>query len=206
MRRQLDQDENPYASPQALVAAWGDADGRFKPRLAPAGVIDLALGLLNTALVFVVVLGVPAAPGMVAQLLLPRSPWSEVIVPVILLVAYAPAFCWSVWMVLGVVQAASIDEEGIHFHRVAMRPEDWPWDELVFVRAASRWEVAWAGWLRPLLIPRERTSCMSALGHYRIQGQRDYRFFPPKDSDAFVEAIAHYRPDLLRGDLSRSLD
>ena len=108
-----------------------------------------------------------------------------------------PTLCWCVWMGLRVVKSVSIDEEGLHFRCVSGKSDDWPWHTILSIRAASRWEVAWDGWVRPLLNPRERTSCMSALGHYRIQGETDYCFFPPKNPEAFLEAIARYRPDLL---------
>jgi hypothetical protein len=87
-----------------------------------------------------------------------------------------------------------VTQDGIHFLRMFSRPDDWPWDKITSIHPATRWEVVWDGLLRPLLFPRERSQCSSLLGHYRIQGETDYRFFPPKNP----EAIAQHRPDLLR--------
>ncbi len=188
------QDDNPYASPTYTAAAGVAPDGRMVPTKAPVDVLDLLIGVVNVLLVLAVVIALPAVAALATLWLLGPGPRAAVVCVVLGL----PTLCWCVWMGLRVVKSVSIDEEGLHFQCVSGRSDDWPWQTIVSIRAASRKEVVWDGWIRPLLNPRERTSCMSALGHYRIEGETDYCFFPPKNPEAFVEAVARYRPDLLK--------
>lgn len=188
------QNENPYASPACTAAAGVDPDGRIYPAIAPADGLDIAIGMTNVALALAVLLGIPFAVAIVLDNVIRiQSPMLLFGIPL-----FFPAFVWCVSAVSRTVVSVSVDEDGLHFQRRFRSPDDWPWDTINAIRPATRWEVAWHGWIGPLLKPRERTSCMSALGHYRIQGKTDYCFFPPKNAGAFIEAVARHRPELLK--------
>ncbi len=184
----LRQAENPYASPGCPGGVGIGIGERFRPTFAPVDLFDIVIGVVNSLLALAVLFGIPflivVVPG-----------WAE---PFIEVLAVVPGLLWGLWAFSRMVSAVSVDGAGLHFHLVFGGSEDWPWETVLAVRPATRWEVAWEGWIRPLLNPRERTSCMSTWGHYRIQGKTDYRFFPPKTPEAFIEAVARYRPDLLQ--------
>jgi hypothetical protein len=182
------QDENPYASPTSTLPVGVEPDGRICSAKAPVDALDILIGMTNVALALAVLIGLPFGIGIGLQIV--GSPFSS-------LLFLIPALLWSIWAGSRTVVSVSIDEIGLHFQRHLRSTDDWHWETLTAIRPATRWEVTWYGWIGPLLRPRERTSCMSTIGHYRIQGKTDYCFFPPKNPEAFVEAIARYRPDLL---------
>ena len=190
--------ENPYASPQHTVGAGVEPSGLIRPALTPTDALDVFIGIVNVLLALSVLLGIPIAGISVVEYSLNLRGGLAPLMLLVSILFFIPTAFWCAWMTATVVQSVSIDEDGLHFQRRFCRPEEWPWNEIVAIRTAGRWEVAWYGWIRPLLRPRERTNCMSAVGHYRIQGKVDYRFFPPKNREAFLEAVALHRPDLLK--------
>lgn len=189
------QDENPYASPASTIAAGVEPDGRIYPSKAPVDVLDIAIGAVYATLALAVVMGIPF--GISLGLEAAFNPVSPELAFAIALLLFGPGVLWYAWVLSQIVVSVTADDDGLHFQRRFRSSEDWPWATIVAIRPATRREVAWDGWIRPLLNPRERTTCMSALGHYRIQGTTDYCFFPPKNPEAFVEAVARYHPDLL---------
>jgi hypothetical protein len=188
-------DDNPYASPVSTAVAGIEPDGRIWPSKAPADLLDIVIGIAYVVIALTVVLVLPSVAALATLWLIKAGPGH---VPALVsFVMLLPTSIWYVWLLSSIVISVSVDEDGLHFQRRFRSPDDWAWDSVTAIRPASRREVAWDGWIRPLFNPRERTICMSALGHYRIQGKTDYCFFPPKNPEAFVEAIARYRPDLL---------
>ncbi len=197
MADDLTQDDNPYASPDYSCPAGVGPDGRIYPTRAPADVLDVAIVVLYMLFLIVIVLGIPTLLMILAVWsvnAIGRLDWA---VSLLALLITVPVTVWFVWFFRTEVRSLAIDDDGIHLLRRLSRPDDWPWGNIIAIRPATRWEVLWDGCLRPLYFPRERTSTMSLLGHYRIQGKTDYCFFPPKNPEAFVEAIARHRPDLL---------
>ena len=180
--------------PASTIGAGVEPDGRIHPAIAPVDLLDPLIWLLNVGLVIVVLVGLPALAGVVAIWLLGSGASLGGVLKYVLLL---PTVIWLMSLGFRTVKIATIDDEGLHFHKTSGGSEDWPWETIVAIRPATRWEVAWEGWLRPLLNPRERTSCMSTLGHYRIQGRSDYRFFPPNSAEAFLSAIAEHAPERL---------
>jgi hypothetical protein len=88
------------------------------------------------------------------------------------------------------VRGLEINEEGIRFQRWFGYPKFLAWARIISIRPATRSELLLQGWLRfPL---REETSCMTSLGHYRIEWTEDFRFFPPLDCKQFEAAVEHY--------------
>jgi hypothetical protein len=191
-------DENPYASPECSCPPGVGPDGEFYSTKAPADVFDIVLDLFYLLVLCVVMLGVPCTLAALVGWNVVASRWLVLTTLSMALLATAPVIVWLGWFFRTVVASVVIDDDGVHFLRYLSAPDDWPWTSITFIRPATRWEVLWAGMLRPLLFPRERSNCSSLLGHYRIQGKTDYCFFPPKNPEAFVEAIARYRPDLLQ--------
>ncbi|NLS94128.1 MAG: hypothetical protein GXX96_18365 [Planctomycetaceae bacterium] len=187
-------EENPYASPNDPCPPGIDAYGRLEPIRVVADWFDVVLYLTRAATLIAVFLGVFTVIGLLCHWL---GQFSGVFFLVGVILGM-PCVFWLSRAEERKVKALSIDADGLHFHRERLPPDDWPWQTVSAIRLASRWEVAWYGWFRSLLRPRDPTECNSALGHYRIQGKTDYCFYPPKNPEAFVEAVARYRPDLLQ--------
>jgi hypothetical protein len=187
------QDENPYASPNDSCSPGIDLHGRFEPCRTVADELDVLLFLARAAAIIGIVLAFFVAVTFICD-------WMSRFHGSLWWVGFAA--CVVLMHRVGKVRerevkTVSVDAAGLHFHRERLLPDDWPWESITTIRLASRWEVAWYGWFRTLHKPRDPTACNSALGHYRIQGDTDYCFFPPKNPHAFVDAIARYRPDLL---------
>lgn len=187
------QDENPYASPNAPCHPGIDILGRFEPCRTVVDSLDVVLYLSRSAALIGILLGYFAVVAFICNRLSRFRGalwWVGVAASAVVIRRFGKFKDHE-------VQTVSVDAAGLHFNRERLPPDDWPWESITAIRPASRWEVAWYGWFRTLLKPRDPTACNSALGHYRIQGQTDYCFFPPKNPHAFVDAIARYRPDLL---------
>lgn len=192
------QDENPYASPDYMAPAGVEPDGRIHSTRAPADILDVLIGIANVALILAIVLGIPVAVASGVAVLFALGAASPALSVAVTVLIFLPTGLWALWVSGRIVDFVSVDEYGLHFHRRFRGPDNWPWHTITSIRPATRWEVVWHGWIRPLLSPHERTSCASALGHYRIQGKTDYCFFPPQSPEVFVEMVARYRPDLLK--------
>ncbi len=193
MSDEFSQNDNPYASPNDPCPPGIDLHGRFESCRTVADLLDVGLYLSRAAACIGALLGILAAIVLICDWL-----------------SRFHGFFWFVGVALIAVvmhridkirdrevKAVSVDVAGLHFHREKLPPDEWPWESITAIRLAARWEVVWYGWFRNLLKPRDPTACNSALGHYRIQAKADYCFFPPKNPQAFVEAIARFRPDLL---------
>ncbi len=189
MRDDGTQDANPYASP------GGDVDDRIYATRTPADVLDILTGIAEVAVVFAYLFSVPVALVFAVDRLLTLGQYATLAVGI---VASLPSVLWFLKLILPVVKSVSVDEDGLHFQCSFGTSIDWSWHTILAIQPASRREVVnWREWIRQLIGPRERAICASTRGHYRIQGKTDYCFFPPKNPEAFVEAIARYRPDLL---------
>lgn len=80
----------------------------------------------------------------------------------------------------------TLSAEGIRFHRILGSPKFLPWTRVRSVApAVSRWEVVLKGWLWPLFPAREMSSSLTSLGHYRIQWDNGFCYFPPAEPEAF---------------------
>lgn len=85
-----------------------------------------------------------------------------------------------------------IDQAGIRFGRRAGRPAFLPWNSIRSIRPASRREVVLRGWLLPPIPPREATRSMTSVGHYRIEWEGGYTFYPPLEELAFRSAVERW--------------
>lgn len=86
----------------------------------------------------------------------------------------------------------TLNGEGIRFHRILGSPRFLAWHKIRSVAPASRREVVFRGWLWPLFPAREMSSSLTSLGHFRIQWDNGFCYFPPADSQAFQAFVSHH--------------
>jgi len=106
-----------------------------------------------------------------------------------LLIAFAPLLLFPLFNIWSIVVGA----DGIRFRRLLGWPRFLDWAEIAAIEPATRRDVFVNGWLWPPLPPREITTAMTTLGHFRItsKGGR-YLFYPPADSEVFLEAVKRF--------------
>ena len=95
------------------------------------------------------------------------------------------------------VRHIELDETGIRFARL-VGTKFVPWERVSKIQPASRRDVVLYGWLLPPFPPREATTALTSLGHYRLEWGDRYCFFPPAEADtgAFHAAIGRCCPRL----------
>jgi hypothetical protein len=93
---------------------------------------------------------------------------------------------------LHAVEWLRIDEQGIRFGRRWGSPKFLPWAAVRRVRPATRREVVLYGWLLPPIPPREATRALTSVGHYRIEWEGGYCYFPPEDEGTFRRAVERW--------------
>jgi len=138
--------------------------------------------------------------GLVA-LIVAGGPWLAVI-----LLSLPVAWC-ALWLalvfglhvvdLLNTVRRLELSPSGIRFVRPLGQPKFLSWEQITRIRPASRREVIIQGWLWPPfpLLPRAATRAMTSLGHYRIEWDAGFCFFPPSEEQTFVDTIRCYLSD-----------
>jgi hypothetical protein len=147
----------------------------FKPRVAPRDGID---ALITTGVGVVQVLALIDIPGMIV-LALTR----DVRITMLSVVAI------NILFVLMSVTKIIVSDEGIRLSRVLGGPRLIAWETVKRIEEAPRKELIVRGWLWPIFPPREFTTSLSSLGHYRIEFGERFVYFPPKDEAGFVAAV-----------------
>lgn len=147
----------------------------FKPRVAPRDASDALIttgcGILQAA----ILLGIP---GLIVLALTHRP-----------LVALLCVLFLNVFFVLMAVSRIDITDEGIRFVRMLGGPRFIAWNAVKQVEVAPRKELIVRGWLWPMFPPREFTTSLTSLGHYRIAFGDRVVYFAPKDEAGFVAAV-----------------
>ncbi len=92
------------------------------------------------------------------------------------------------------VSHLTLSSEGIRFHRMLGSPKFLPWDRVVAITEVSRRELILRGWLWPPFPPKELTTTFTSLGHFKIQWEDGYCYFPPR----FPSAFEQYAADRIR--------
>ena len=147
----------------------------FKPRVAPRNAAD---ALITTGVGVLQVLILLGVPGLIVFALTRSAPMALLCVLAI-----------NLFFLLMSVSRIVLNDEGIRLVRIFGGPRFIAWDAIERVVEAPRKELIVRGWLWPMFPPREFTTSLSSLGHYRIEfGQRSV-YFPPKDEAGFVAAV-----------------
>jgi hypothetical protein len=158
--------------------------------ISPAGPArdgrDWAIFLGGCAYVLLVAAALSAIPAGVAWLL--KGGWSS---PFDVGMLSLAVIC--LWASFATVYWLKIDSTGLTFGRRAGGPKHLAWGDIHSITPAPRREVVLHGWLWPPLRPREATRCMSSLGHYRIEYEGGYCYFPPANEEEFLGALAYWR-------------
>jgi hypothetical protein len=147
----------------------------FKPRVAPRNGAD---ALITTGVGLLQVLVLIGIPGAIALAL-----WRD------LRIALVCMFAINTLFLLMSVTKVVITDEGMRFSRLLGGPRLLAWDVIDVVEEASRKELIVRGWLWPIFPPREFTTSLSSLGHYRIAFRGNVVYFPPKDEAGFMAAV-----------------
>lgn len=150
---------------------------RVMPRDIPDGLLSLAIGLLQTAVLFVI-------PGF-AFFFLTRDASVGFAAAVIAYFAF-PLFS---------VSKIVVTSRGIRLSRILGSPKLIPWSAIESVELAPRSELVWHGWLWPIFPAKEMTPSLTSLGHYRIQFNGTSIYFPPNDPEAFKASVQSYVHD-----------
>ena len=98
-----------------------------------------------------------------------------------------------VFWLLFTVRHLRCDEQALEFVRTLGMPKRIPWAELGSVEEVPRAELVLRGWLWPPFPAREMTPSLTSIGHYRISWREGDAYFPPRDVQAFLEAIRRGR-------------
>ena len=152
---------------------------RVSPRILPRDFADFCIVAFIASPVLIGALF--AVPAIIA-FMLTRST----------LVAFLTAMALYVVFLLFSVSRLTLSPEGIRFHRVLGSPKFLPWSRIVSVSEAPRWQLILQGWFWPLFPAREMTASFSSVGHYRIQWDSGFCFFPPEYPGVF-EQYVHQR-------------
>lgn len=148
---------------------------KIKPRTAPRDVIDIMVGAPIGLIQASLAIGVPSLA--VALILNPLAGALACL-----------TLCGMSFLLM--VTSLEVQEDGILFRRVLLKPKKLAESEIVSVEEASRREVVIHGWLwPPWPFAREMTACLSARQHFRIQWKGGYCYFPPRDVDHFRKVI-----------------
>jgi hypothetical protein len=108
-----------------------------------------------------------------------------------LLIAFAPLLLFPLFNIWFIV----VDVDGIRFRRLLGWPRFLHWADIATIEPATRRDVFVDGWLWPPFPPREITTAMTTLGHFRITSKEGrYLFYPPVDSEVFLEAVKRFGP------------
>lgn len=101
-------------------------------------------------------------------------------------VVYLIFLLFSVW-------GLGLSSEGIRFKRLLGSPKFVPWQDILSIEEAPRWELIRKGWLWPLFPAREMTASLSSIGHYRISWHDGFCYFPPADNLYFEHYVSQYQ-------------
>jgi hypothetical protein len=162
----------------------------IRPRIAPRGSRDLRRSILPSVVVLAQIVALPLLVGSLIHLSTRSAKWA-------LVGGYVVFLALALYVGLQSVGWLKLDSAGITFGRRIGTPGRLRWDRITGIRPATPSEVIRQGWLWPALRPREATRCLSPDGHYRIEWDRQFCFFPPEDEAAFRAAVERWAPGVL---------
>ncbi len=162
----------------------------IRPQLTSRGTRDLNRSLLAGGLVLLQLLAPPLLVGSLTYLLTRSAIWAQ-------LAGIAAFLPLALSVALHAVGWLKLDSSGITFGRRLGTPKRLRWDQITEIRPATPSEVIRQGWLWPALWPREATRSLTSEGHYRIQWDQQFCFFPPADEHAFRSAVERWAPGVL---------
>jgi hypothetical protein len=155
---------------------------RFKPRIMPRDGWDILIGVPIGFLLL-------AITGILPSLLVATAIRAGTGSPIYGLIAEALAYfimCLA-WLLFS-VGGATIETNGIRFHRIFGSPRFVSRDIIISIQEATRLDAVLHGWLWPPFPPREATLCLSAKKHFKIEWKNGFCYFPPQDIEQFKHA------------------
>lgn len=148
-----------------------------RPRVQPHGIADACLSLLLILPFQISILFLPF--GLVTYLFT-ESLEKTALAIVIAVIVFS----------LFSVSKLTLSTEGIRFHRILGSPQFIPWEKIRSVHQVTRKELIIFGWLWPPFPAREMSASLSSIGHYRIEWETGFCYFPPANVVEF-EADIH---------------
>ncbi|TWU48683.1 hypothetical protein Poly51_45840 [Rubripirellula tenax] len=88
------------------------------------------------------------------------------------------------------IRSLEISSAGLRFRRLFGHPRFLPWNRIVRITQATRQEVLIHGWTAPRFPPREVTTASTTKGHFRIEWNEGWLYFPPADPARFRQLVA----------------
>ncbi len=111
----------------------------------------------------------------------------------------ALALIIDVILVLGysAYQSVRLDRDGLVFQRRFGPSKRIPWDDLIKVAAAPRWEVFRRAWLWPGFPRRSSIFCGTTREVLHIVWHGGEYYFRPGDAEGFLALVRVHRPDVI---------
>jgi hypothetical protein len=149
---------------------------RISPRVWSHGLLDFCIvAFIVSPLLLGVVFGVPA----LVVFIITNSSMAALLAAVIVCIVFA----------LFTVSHLTLSSDGIRFHRVLGTPKFLPWNRVVSITQAPRWELILRGWFWPPFPAKEMTTSLASVGHYRIQWDNGFCYFPPQSPNVFEKYV-----------------
>lgn len=204
--------DNPFAPPGSFSHEFQQSDAAdeealvIKPSIRPRDPLDIIMGLTQVAEFVLLFLAATAAFGVAfGAAFLVVSWWvSEEGALVILAILFGVLLLSCIFLIAWVsqyqVSRLLIGVNGVEFQNASRAIRSLAWDRIHSIRPATRGEVFIQGWLWPPFPSKEPTKTLSTCGHFRIEWDQDYCFFPPKDPALFEQTIMRFHPELLQSE------
>jgi hypothetical protein len=149
---------------------------RVSPRVRSHDLLDFCIVVfIVSPLLLGVVFGVP----VLAVLFFTNSSFAVLLAVAAVLIA----------LTLFTVSHLTLSSDGIRFHRLLGSPKFLPWNRIVSITQAPRWELILRGWFWPPFPAKEMTTSLASVGHYRIQWDSGYCYFPPQFPNIFEQYV-----------------
>jgi ABC-type multidrug transport system fused ATPase/permease subunit len=149
---------------------------RVSPRVRSHDLLDFCI---VTFIVSPLLLGVVFVVPALAVLFLTNSSLAALLAIAAVWIAFA----------LFTVSRLTLSSDGIRFHRILGSPKFLPWSRIVSITRAPRWELILRGWFWPPFPAKEMTTSFASVGHYRIQWDSGYCYFPPQFPSVFEQYV-----------------
>jgi hypothetical protein len=161
---------NPYESPRTADGAEACV---FRPRILPRDATDWLLGLS---------MGLPIGGAIVGGFM-----WLSHRFGLPIELGLIPALSIAIVIFLAGIQRITVHDTGLELHRKLGSPRFVEWSDLHGIRRASRAEVFWASVFQP---QRICSLCLSFRDQYRMDWRYGYFYYPPRELEAFLEAVS----------------
>jgi len=149
---------------------------RISPRVRPHGLLDFCIvAFIVSPLLLAILFGIPA----IAVFIITNSSVAALLAAVLVWIVFA----------LFTVSHLTLSPEGIRFHRVLVSPKFLPWNRIISITQAPRLELILRGWFWPPFPAKEMTTSLASVGHYKIQWDDGFCYFPPNLPNVFEKHV-----------------